>query len=197
MARPSAVHADVGGVDLGTADGIGLEALASPLAPPRVWQLTDSSEESLYDAIRLRLADEDVTRGDAPEPGLPLEGLGHEVAALVVAEREAAGRATRGMARLLADGHGKRLGGLRLGAVLACLVKCQPTNSALQCSATAKIQPLSCSAVATWVASATQMMFGAVVMAFRSRLPSSLRRARRGGAGAGRSRASRARSAHG
>ena len=44
--------------------------------------------------------------------------LGHEVAAVVVAEREAAGGAGGEVAELLADRHGERLGGLEAGAAL-------------------------------------------------------------------------------
>src|SRR4029453_7357555 len=53
--------------------------------------LLQRAEEALYDAVRLGLADEGVARRHAPEPDLLLEGVGHEVAAVVVAERQAAG----------------------------------------------------------------------------------------------------------
>src|SRR3954454_12925074 len=53
--------------------------------------LFQGSEEPLDDTIRLGLADEGVARRDAPEPGLLLEVVGHEVASVVVAEREATG----------------------------------------------------------------------------------------------------------
>src|SRR4051794_15328054 len=55
--------------------------------------LLQRAEEPLDDAVRLGFTDEGVARRDAPEPGLLLEVLGHEVAAVVVAEREAAGGA--------------------------------------------------------------------------------------------------------
>src|ERR671921_368504 len=84
-------------------------------AVPRTLQ---RPEEPLDDAIRFGLADEGVARRDAPEPGLLLEVLSHEVAAVVVAEREAAGGAGGEVAELLADGHGERLGGLEAGAAL-------------------------------------------------------------------------------
>ena len=67
--------------------------------------LLHRSEEPLDDAIRFGLADEGVARRDAPEPGLLLEVLGHEVAAVVVAEREAAGGVGGEVAELLSDGH--------------------------------------------------------------------------------------------
>ncbi|MCS6930988.1 MAG: hypothetical protein NZM27_02115, partial [Acetobacteraceae bacterium] len=71
--------------------------------------LLQGPEQSLDDAVRLGFSDEGVAWRDAPEPGLLLEVVGHEVAAMVVAEREAAGGARGKMAELLADGHAQRL----------------------------------------------------------------------------------------
>ena len=67
--------------------------------------LLQRAEQALYDAVRLGLADEGVARRHAPEPDLLLEDVRHEVAAVVVAEREAAGGACGEVAELLADGH--------------------------------------------------------------------------------------------
>src|SRR3954468_22245979 len=53
--------------------------------------LLQRAEEALDDAVRLGLADEGEARRHAPEPDLLLEDVGHEVAAVVVAERQAAG----------------------------------------------------------------------------------------------------------
>src|SRR4028118_102029 len=55
--------------------------------------LLERAEEALDHAVRLRLADEGVARCHAPEPDLPLEDFGHEGAAVVVAQRQAAGGA--------------------------------------------------------------------------------------------------------
>ena len=63
-----------------------------------------------------RLGDEGVARRHAPEPDLLLEVVGHEVAAVVVAQREAAGGAGAEVAELLADRHADGLGGLVAGA---------------------------------------------------------------------------------
>src|SRR5258708_4910337 len=46
----------------------------------------EGTEEALDDAVRLRLADEGGAGRDAPEADLLLEVLGHEVAAVVVAQ---------------------------------------------------------------------------------------------------------------
>src|SRR5215211_5052903 len=69
-------------------------------------------------AIRLRLSDEGVARRYAPEADLLLEVVGHEVAAVVVAEREAAGGACGEVTELLADGHAEGLYGLEAVAGL-------------------------------------------------------------------------------
>ncbi len=66
--------------------------------------LFQRSEQPLDDAVRLRLGHESVAWRDAPKPGLLLDVFGHEVAAVAVAEREAAGGAGGEVAELLADG---------------------------------------------------------------------------------------------
>src|SRR4028118_1596934 len=63
--------------------------------------LFQRAEEALDDAIRFRLSDEGMARRHAPELRLLLEVVGHEVAAVVVAEREAAGGTGGEMAELL------------------------------------------------------------------------------------------------
>lgn len=76
------------------------------------------SEEPLHDAIRLGLADEGVAWQDAPELHLLLEAVGREVAAVVMAEREATGGVGGEVAELLADGHDERVVGLEAGAAI-------------------------------------------------------------------------------
>jgi hypothetical protein len=80
--------------------------------------LFQSSEEPFDEAVRLRLGHEGVAWRGAPESDLLLDVFGHEVAAVVVAEREAAGSAGGEVAELLADGHGECLRGLEAGAAL-------------------------------------------------------------------------------
>src|SRR3954463_2850274 len=79
----------------------------------------EGAEEALDDAVGLGLGDEGETGGDAPEPDLLLEMLGHEVGAVVVAQREAAGGVGAEFAELLADRHADGLGGFEAGADLA------------------------------------------------------------------------------
>src|SRR5215211_1848997 len=86
--------------------------------------LLQRSEQALDHSIRFRLPDEGVAWRHAPEPDLLLEVVGHEVAAVVVAEREAAGGAGGELTELLADGHADGLGGLVAGAGL-CHVPAQ------------------------------------------------------------------------
>ena len=81
--------------------------------------LLEGAEEALDDAVGLGLGDEGETGGDAPEPDLLLEMLGHEVGAVVVAQREAAGGVGAEFAELLADRHADGLGGFEAGADLA------------------------------------------------------------------------------
>jgi hypothetical protein len=76
------------------------------------------SEQPLDDAVRLGFGHEGVARRDAPEPDLLPEVVGHEVAAVVVAQRQAAGSAGAEVPELLADGHAERLGRLEAGAGL-------------------------------------------------------------------------------
>src|SRR5215217_7415996 len=80
--------------------------------------LLQRSEQALDHSIRFRLADEGVARRQAPEPGLSLEAVGHEVAAVVVAECEAAGGTGGEAAELLADRHAEGLDGFEAGAAL-------------------------------------------------------------------------------
>src|SRR5215213_808515 len=76
------------------------------------------AEEALYASVRLGLADEGVARCHAPEPDLLLEDVGHEGAAVVVAQRQAAGSARAEMAELLAHCHADGLDRLVAGATL-------------------------------------------------------------------------------
>ena len=69
-------------------------------------------------AVGLGLGDEGVARRHAPEPDLLLEDVGHEVAAVVVAQRQAAGGAGAEMAELLAHRHAEGLDRLVAGAML-------------------------------------------------------------------------------
>src|SRR3954467_7308520 len=79
----------------------------------------EGAEEALDDAVGLRLGDEGEARGDAPEPDLLLEVLGHEGGTMVMAQREAAGGAGAKSAAMLADRHGDGLGGFEARADLA------------------------------------------------------------------------------
>src|SRR5208337_1108300 len=72
--------------------------------------LLQASEQAFDDAVGFGLADEGVAWGYAPEPGLFLEVIGYEVAAMIVAERKAASGVGGEMAELVADGHAQRLG---------------------------------------------------------------------------------------
>ena len=63
-----------------------------------------------------RFGDEGETRRDDPKADLLLEVLGHEVAAVVVAEHEAAGDAGAEVAEMVADRHADGLGGLEAGS---------------------------------------------------------------------------------
>src|SRR5271165_6712164 len=55
--------------------------------------LLEGSEQALDDAIGLRLSDEGVAWRDAPGADLFLESVRHEVAAVIMAQRQAAGGA--------------------------------------------------------------------------------------------------------
>src|SRR3954463_13241293 len=77
------------------------------------------AEEALDHAVGLGLGDEGETGSDAPELDLLLEVFGHEVGAMVVAQREAAGGVGAEVATILADRHGDGLGGFEAGADLA------------------------------------------------------------------------------
>src|SRR5215207_827739 len=80
--------------------------------------LFQRAEEALYDAVRLGLADEGVARRHAPEPDLLLEDVRHEVAAVVVAERQAAGGPGAEVAEPPAGRHADGLDRLVAGAAL-------------------------------------------------------------------------------
>jgi hypothetical protein len=80
--------------------------------------LLQRAEETLDHAIRLGLADEGAARRHAPEPDLPPEDVGHEGAAVVVAQRQAAGAARAEMAEPLAHRQADGLDRLVAGAAL-------------------------------------------------------------------------------
>src|SRR5215210_745561 len=80
--------------------------------------LLQRAEEALYDAVRLGLADEGVARRHAPEPDLLLEDVRHEVAAVVVPERQATAGPGAEVAELPADRHADGLDRLEAGAAL-------------------------------------------------------------------------------
>src|SRR5215217_5248713 len=80
--------------------------------------LLQRAEEALDDAVRLGLADEGVARRHAPEPDLLLEDVRHEVAAVVVAERQAAGGPGAEVAEPPAHRHAGGLDRLEPGAAL-------------------------------------------------------------------------------
>jgi len=89
--------------------------------------------------------------------------LGHEIAAVIVAERQAAGDAgcpnSWQTAMLMAWVASKRV---------PRLATCHPTSSAFQCSMTPNSQTLPSCTVVIWVASVAHITLGAVVMIFRS-----------------------------
>src|SRR5271165_1624903 len=76
----------------------------------------ERAKEPFDHAIRLGFADEGVARRDAPEPDLLLEVVRHEVAAVIVAQRQAASGAGAEMAELLADRHADGLKSLEAGS---------------------------------------------------------------------------------
>src|SRR5215212_2988227 len=80
--------------------------------------LLQRAEEALDAAVRLGLADEGVARRHAPETGLLLEDVRHEVAAVVVAERQAAGGPGAEVAEPPAHRHADGLDRLEPGAAL-------------------------------------------------------------------------------
>src|SRR5215212_667191 len=86
------------------ADGIP-DLVAGPEDAAMHELLLQRAEEALDDAVRLGLADEGAARRHAPEPDLLLEGVRHEVAAVAVAERQAAGGPGAGMAVRRRSGH--------------------------------------------------------------------------------------------
>src|SRR5215213_5146026 len=78
--------------------------------------LLQRAEEALDDTVRFRLADEGIAWGHAPELDLLLEHVGQEVAAVIVAERDATGGACAEVAELLVHRHADGLDGLVAGA---------------------------------------------------------------------------------
>src|SRR3712207_3937387 len=80
--------------------------------------LFQRAKEPLDHAVRLGLRDEGMARRHAPELDLLLEDVRHEVAAVVVAERQAAGGAGAEVAELLPHRHAEGLDGLIAAAVL-------------------------------------------------------------------------------
>ncbi len=136
------LHGPLGVVEVGEgADGVA--DLADGLENAAVdGLLLQGSEQPLNDAMGLRFSGEGVAGRYALELGLLPEVLIHEGAAMVVAEREAAGSARRKRwpncwqtARFSAWIASKRV---------PCVITCAPRSSAFQCSATLKIQTLPC-----------------------------------------------------
>jgi len=82
------------GVVLGDEAADGIAHVIDRLVDPAMDDLLlEGAEEALDDAIGFGLADKGVTWRDAPGADLLLEVIGHEVAAVVVAQRQAAGGA--------------------------------------------------------------------------------------------------------
>ena len=80
--------------------------------------LFQRSEQPLDHAVGFGLSDEGVARRQAPEPHLLLEDVGHEIAAVVVAQRQATGGAGAEVAELPAHRHAEGLDRFVAGAVL-------------------------------------------------------------------------------
>ena len=80
--------------------------------------LLKGSEQALDDAIGLRLSDEGVARGDAPGADLFLESVRHEVAAVIMAQRQAAGCAGVDAAELVSHRHADGLKSFEAGPAL-------------------------------------------------------------------------------
>src|SRR3954468_1765508 len=79
--------------------------------------LFQGSEQPLDHAVGLGFRDEGIARHQAPELDLLLEDVGHEIAAVVVAQRQAAGSTGAEMDELLAHRHAEGLDRLVAGAV--------------------------------------------------------------------------------
>lgn len=78
--------------------------------------LLGASEEVLDHPVGLGFADDRQACGDAPQFDLPLEMVGPEVAAVIVAQLQATGGAGVGMTEALTHGHAKGLRRLEAGA---------------------------------------------------------------------------------
>jgi hypothetical protein len=75
--------------------------------------LLERPEQAFDDAVGLGLADEGVTGRQAPEADLFLEVVGHEGAAMVVADGDAARCVLGQVAELGPDSHAQGVDGLR------------------------------------------------------------------------------------
>ena len=111
------------------------------------------------------LSDEGVARRDAPGADLFLESVRHEVAAVIMPQRQAAGGAGVDAVELVSHRHADGLKSFEAGPALGDI---QPSSSAFQCSATPNSQTLPSWTVAIWVASVAHITFGASVTIRRS-----------------------------
>src|SRR6476469_9188967 len=101
------------GVVSGDESADGIAHIIDGLVDARVHDLfLEGTEEAFDDPVRLRIADERVARRETPKADLLLEVLGHEIAAVSVAERQAAGDAgaEAEVSELVADRHADGLG---------------------------------------------------------------------------------------
>ena len=122
--------------------------------------LLECAVEALDDAVGLRLADVGEARGEAVEAALPLEVIGGVLAAVVVAQLNAPGRA--GLAR--AEDALHRLGDrLVSGEAVAALADVVPEQLAVQCSTVVNTHSQPSSLVHTFAPSVAQRTFGAKV----------------------------------
>src|SRR5277367_2013697 len=80
--------------------------------------LLEGSEQALDDAIGLRLSDEGVARRDAPGADLFLESVRHEVAAVIMPQRQAAGGAGVDAVELVSHRHADGLKSFEAGPAL-------------------------------------------------------------------------------
>src|SRR5271169_704235 len=80
--------------------------------------LLEGSEQALDDAIGLRLSDEGVARRDAPGADLFLESVRHEVAAVIMPQRQAAGGAGVDAVELVSHCHADGLKSFEAGPAL-------------------------------------------------------------------------------
>ena len=80
--------------------------------------LLEGSEQALDDAIGLRLSDEGVARRDAPGADLFLESVRHEVAAVIMPQRQAAGGVGVDAVELVSHRHADGLKSFEAGPTL-------------------------------------------------------------------------------